>query len=381
MDIISILTKPPSTTTISLEAGDETQNALLKIAEALQRVDKITTLPPPNSQSEPTTPPTPSTQVPLPPREATQVPRVDKPTKQWTKGAEPFQQQRYNLRKPAHRPTNFKDKAAKYLLAQHIFAKQMAGHVFNNNGKKETINTLLFGHDSKIWTRSMSNELGRLAQGNIYGVTATDTIDFIFKHDVPANQPVTYANFICDHRPLKSEKHRIRLTAGGDKLTFDVDAGAPAASLLETKLLINSVISDAKHGAKFLSCDLKDFFLASPMEKPEYMRILYKYIPQDIRTMYNLDEKVAPDGHIYIRIKKGMYGLKQAAVLAFNNLVNNLSNHGYSPVPNTIGIWQHATRKTKFCLCVDDFGVKYFSKEDADHLLSSLGNHYTYTVD
>ena len=76
-----------------------------------------------------------------------------------------------------------------------------------------------------------------------------------------------------------------------------------------------------------------------------------------------------------------MYGLKQAAVLAFNNLVKNLSEHGYSPVPNTIGIWQHATRKTKFCLCVDDFGVKYFSKEDADHLLSSLGNHYTYTVD
>ena len=53
--------------------------------------------------------------------------------------------------------------------------------------------------------------------------------------------------------------------AGGDKLNYDGDAGAPAASLLETKLMINSVISDAKHGAKFMSCDLKDFFLATPM--------------------------------------------------------------------------------------------------------------------
>ena len=227
----------------------------------------------------------------------------------------------------------------------------------------------------------MSNELGRLAPGNIYGVKATDTIDFIFRHEVPANQTVTYANFICDNRPLKTEKFRIRLTAGGDRLTFDGDASAPAASLLETKLLINSVISDAKNGAKFLSCDLKDFFLATPMIKPEYMRILYKYIPQDIRDMYKLDEKVTPDGYIYIKIKKGMYGLKQAAVLAFDNLVKNLSDHGYTPVPHTIGIWQHATRKTKFCLCVDDFGVKYFSKEDADHLLESLGKHYTYTVD
>ena len=67
--------------------------------------------------------------------------------------------------------------------------------------------------------------------------------------------------------------------------------------------------------------------------------------------------------------------------MAFDNLVKNLSDHGYTPVPHTIGIWQHATRKTKFCLCVDDFGVKYFSKEDADHLLESLGKHYTYTVD
>ena len=34
LNMISILTKPPSTTTVSLEAGDETHNALLKIAEA-----------------------------------------------------------------------------------------------------------------------------------------------------------------------------------------------------------------------------------------------------------------------------------------------------------------------------------------------------------
>ena len=76
-----------------------------------------------------------------------------------------------------------------------------------------------------------------------------------------------------------------------------------------------------------------------------------------------------------------MYGLKQAAVLAFDNLVSNLSTHGYKPIPHTIGLWEHTTRRTKFCLCVDDFGVKYFSKADADHLLTALGQNYTYTVD
>ena len=110
----------------------------------------------------------------------------------------------------------------------------------------------------------MSNELGRLAQGNIHGVKATDTIDFIFKYEVPPGQSTTYANFVCDHRPIKTEIYRIRLVAGEDKLEYDGDPGAPAASLVETKIMINSVISDAKHGAKILSCDLKDFSSPHP---------------------------------------------------------------------------------------------------------------------
>ena len=116
------------------------------------------------------------------------------------------------------------------------------------------------------------------------------------------------------------------------------------------------------------------------MPKPEFMRIAYKYIPPDIRLRYNLDSKVAEDGYIYIKIKRGMYGLKQAAILAHQQLVKNLAPFGYHPIPNT-NFWKHETRPTIFCLCVDDFGVKYFSKADADHLFSALAQHYQYTVD
>ena len=44
----------------------------------------------------------------------------------------------------------------------------------------------------------MSNEIGRLAQGNDRGVKLTDTIDFIFKNEMPTDKIVTYANFVCD---------------------------------------------------------------------------------------------------------------------------------------------------------------------------------------
>ena len=115
---------------------------------------------------------------------------------------------------------------------------------------------------------ALSNEWGRLAQGNYSGVESTDTIEFIPHTDVPQSKKVTYASFVCDHRPLKDEKWRIRLVVGGDKLPYDSDSGSPAQNLLEMKLLLNSVIFDANIGARFLSMDLKDMFLHTPMRSP-----------------------------------------------------------------------------------------------------------------
>ena len=76
-----------------------------------------------------------------------------------------------------------------------------------------------------------------------------------------------------------------------------------------------------------------------------------------------------------------MYGLKQAAILAYQQLVENLKPFGYAPIEGTTGLWTHKTRPTKFALCVDDFGVKFFSKEDALHLISSLKKNYEISQD
>ena len=76
-----------------------------------------------------------------------------------------------------------------------------------------------------------------------------------------------------------------------------------------------------------------------------------------------------------------MYGLKQAAILAFQQLAERLETVGYSQILGNSGMWKHKTRQTVLCFCVDHFGVKYFSKEDAYHLLNTLGTHYKYMVD
>jgi len=72
---------------------------------------------------------------------------------------------------------------------------------------------------------------------------------------------------VCDYRPLKDEPYHVRITVGGDKLNYNDDAGSPAANLLETKILINSVISDSDRGAKFMCANIKDHFLATPMDE------------------------------------------------------------------------------------------------------------------
>ena len=196
---------------------------------------------------------------------------------------QPIQQSRYNLRSTSNfKTTNFKNLAAKTLLAQHMFQTPQISHIYDDAGKKLQLKQLLSGDNKHIWSKAMSMEIGRLAQGNDYGVTPTDTIDFIPHTLVPFKAKVTYASFIADYRPLKPEPNRIRCVAGGDKLDYFGDASSPTTTLAEAKLLFNSVISDADKGARFMTVDLKDHFLASPMREPQYMRMRWDQIPDDI---------------------------------------------------------------------------------------------------
>ena len=135
---------------------------------------------------------------------------------------------------------------------------------------------LLRGPTATTWWTSIENELGRISQGIIPDrVHGTNAINFIKKSEIPYGKTVTYSNMVCDYRPLKDEKYRVRLTVGGDKLPYNDETASPTADLLETKILLNSTISDAHKGARFMGIDIKNFFLMTslPTKNREYMRI------------------------------------------------------------------------------------------------------------
>ena len=67
-------------------------------------------------------------------------------------------------------------------------------HICTVDGKRETINSLITGSNKDIWTKSLSNDWGLLAQGNSLGINGTDTIEFIHQHQVPKDSAVTHAS-------------------------------------------------------------------------------------------------------------------------------------------------------------------------------------------
>ena len=211
----------------------------------------------------------------------------------------------------------------------------------------------LKGTAAEIWSCSNANEWGRLIPNRVEKsrpkserIACTGTIFFIHKSQVPKGRKITYVNWVCNIRPKKSETHWVHMTAGGDRLDCPYNVSSPAVSMPNAKLHINSTISDAHLGARYLGINISNFYIGADMPYHQYMRVHPSKIPKEIWDEYDIN--IAPDGFVYLDIRKGMYGLKESGVLAFNKLVKALAPHGYEPIPNTTGLWIHKTRKTTF---------------------------------
>ena len=160
-------------------------------------------------------------------------------------------------------------------------------------------------------------------------VEGTDTISFIFKNEVPADRwrGITYGWIVANLRLEKEDPYRVRLTVGGDRINFPGDCGTPTADILTIKLLLNSVIST--RGARFMTIDIKKFYLNTLMDRPEFMTLKIADMPDSIVKQYDLQDKVTKDRYIYVRVSHGMYGLPQAGIIAQQLLEKRLNAQGY----------------------------------------------------
>jgi hypothetical protein len=196
--------------------------------------------------------------------------------------------------------------------------------------------------------------------------------------NIPNDRKITYGKKICDYKPHKKENERVRLTVGGDRLDYSGDVATSRADIKTFKILINSTLSTKD--AAMMMMDIKNYYLGTPLPRFEYMTMLLSRFLEGIIQKYNLNA-LAVDGWVYIEIRKGVYGLKQAGLLANQLLQTRLAQFGYYPSRHTPGLWLHKTRPISFTLVVEDFAVKYVSKQHAEHLRNILLRTYELTTD
>jgi hypothetical protein len=155
---------------------------------------------------------------------------------------------------------------------------------------------------------------------------------FIEFKNIPKERQIMYRKIVCDYKPHKNGKERVRLAVGGDRLDYSGEVATSTADITTFKILINSTLSTKD--AKMMMMDIKNYYLGTPLPRYEYMRMLLSRFPEEIVNKYNLKE-LAVDGWVYIKIRKGMYGLKQAGLLANQLLQKRLAPFGYYPARHT----------------------------------------------
>jgi hypothetical protein len=121
--------------------------------------------------------------------------------------------------------------------------------------------------------------------------------------------------------------------------------------------------------------DIGNFYLSATLDRYEYMKMPLNLFPPWIIAQYDLHNKVV-GGFVYLQMRKAVWGLPQAGILANKLLRKRLAPHGYYECKHTPGLWKHTSRPISFTLVVDDFGVKYEQKEDVNHLITALKDKY-----
>jgi hypothetical protein len=144
--------------------------------------------------------------------------------------------------------------------------------------------------------------------------------------DIPADRKITHGKIVCDYKPHKQEKERVRLTVGGDRLDYSGEVATSTADITTFKILINSTLSTKD--AAMMMMYIKNYYLGTPLSRFEYMKMPLSRFSEEIIQKYNLNA-ISVNGWVYIEIRKGMYCLKQAGLLANQLPQTRLAPFGY----------------------------------------------------
>lgn len=174
---------------------------------------------------------------------------------------------------------------------------QSEGEMMRYGGMAKSYRTACKGEDSQLWHKAACEEFERL-------IETTETMEFISWDQKPKKRIVSYYNpqIRVKVKEDGSKEYRVRGTYGGNISDYTGPKAARTADMISIKVLLNAVASE---GASFMTADIKDFYLGTPMERTEYMRVHIDQIPLEAREKYVKDSLVR-DGYVLAEVRKGI---------------------------------------------------------------------------
>ena len=115
---------------------------------------------------------------------------------------------------------------------------------------------------AETWQTAFGKDFGGMTQGDDKtGQKGTNAM-FVMSHKaikraLENKKKITYGNPVVDYRPQKDDPHRIRITAGGNLITYESSPSVRTADLDTAKLHWNSVISTPD--ARYMCLDIKNW--------------------------------------------------------------------------------------------------------------------------
>jgi hypothetical protein len=121
------------------------------------------------------------------------------------------------------------------------------------------------------------------------------------KQQIPQTRckDIIYRWIGCVYCLEKKDPYRTRITMGWNLVNYPDDCGTPTTDLPTIKLMFNSIISTTN--AKFMTINIKDFYLMTPMDQYEYFRMKLELFTQDFINEYGLRDKADSDGNVFCK--------------------------------------------------------------------------------
>ena len=159
-----------------------------------------------------------------------------------------------------------------YCMLSHL---ALAGAVWGEELKKVASYKELINHwNNKVirerWMKGRGNKFGQLFQGlspNV--INGLDVLQWIKKHQVPADKTVTYRQYTAALWPEKIDgPHCVCITVGSNLLEYAGDVTTHTASIENIKAHWNSVVST--QDARYYTGDLSNMYLMSDLVESKY---------------------------------------------------------------------------------------------------------------